>query len=125
MPALKLQSLWSVTAPPGPVCAPLSGAQRFISYDELLAEVHGLRMELENALGELVAAGVSLALYPLSAFRAMNKAALGVYQTIRREGTQRSVVDAMQTRAELYEVLGYHGFEAKLDQLFKRDRGQS
>jgi len=74
---------------------------------------------------ELRSAGVAIALYPLSAFRAMNKAALGVYQTIRREGTQRSVVDAMQTRAELYEVLGYHAFEAKLDQLFKRDRGQS
>ena len=76
-------------------------------------------------LEELKSADVAIALYPLSAFRAMNKAALGVYQTIRREGTQKSVIDAMQTRAELYEVLGYHDFEAKLDQLFKRDRVQS
>jgi methylisocitrate lyase len=74
---------------------------------------------------ELRNAGVAIALYPLSAFRAMNKAALGVYETIRREGTQKSVIDAMQTRAELYEVLGYHGFETKLDQLFQRDKGQS
>jgi methylisocitrate lyase len=74
---------------------------------------------------ELKSADVAVALYPLSAFRAMNKAALGVYQTIRREGTQKNAVEAMQTRAELYEVLGYHGFEAKLDQLFKRDKVQS
>jgi len=76
-------------------------------------------------LEELKSADVAIALYPLSAFRAMNKAALGVYQTIRREGTQKHAIDAMQTRAELYEVLGYHGFEAKLDQLFKRDREHS
>jgi methylisocitrate lyase len=74
---------------------------------------------------ELKSADVAVALYPLSAFRAMNKAALGVYQTVRREGTQKDVIEAMQTRAELYEVLGYHGFEAKLDQLFNRDRGQA
>jgi methylisocitrate lyase len=74
---------------------------------------------------ELKSADVAVALYPLSAFRAMNKAALGVYQTIRREGTQKDAIEAMQTRAELYEVLGYHSFEAKLDQLFNRDRGQS
>jgi len=74
---------------------------------------------------ELKSADVAVALYPLSAFRAMNKAALGVYQTIRRDGTQKDAIEAMQTRAELYEVLGYHGFEAKLDQLFNRDRGRS
>jgi methylisocitrate lyase len=74
---------------------------------------------------ELKSANVAVALYPLSAFRAMNKAALGVYQTIRREGTQQDAIETMQTRAELYEVLGYHGFEAKLDQLFNRDRGQA
>ena len=74
---------------------------------------------------ELKSADVAVALYPLSGFRAMNKAALGVYQTIRREGTQKDVIEAMQSRAELYEVLGYHGFEAKLDQLFNRDRGQA
>src|SRR5262249_31603776 len=57
---------------------------------------------------ELKGAGVAIALYPLSAFRAMNKAALEVYRTLRRDGTQRAVVDGMQTRAELYDFLGYH-----------------
>jgi len=69
---------------------------------------------------ELEDAGVTLVLYPLSAFRAMSKAALGVYATIRQQGTQKSVIDMMQTRAELYEVLGYHGYEDKLDELFAR-----
>ena len=69
---------------------------------------------------ELRDARVAIALYPLSAFRAMNKAALSVYRTLRRDGSQRAVVDAMQTRAELYEFLGYHAYEAKLDQLFAR-----
>jgi methylisocitrate lyase len=55
---------------------------------------------------ELDSAGVAIALYPLSAFRAMNKAALDVYRTLRRDGTQRAVVDAMQTREELYDYLG-------------------
>jgi len=73
-------------------------------------------------LSELRSANVGVALYPLSAFRAMNKAALGVYQTIRRDGTQKSAIDAMQTRAELYEVLDYHRYEAKLDELFDRRR---
>jgi len=71
--------------------------------------------------GELGGAGVSLALYPLSAFRAMNAAALNVYQTLRAEGTQKSVVDTMQTRADLYEYLGYHAFEQKLDELFAQE----
>ena len=62
-------------------------------------------------------------LYPLSAFRAMSKAAEVVYGAIRRDGTQKSVVDYMQTRAELYEVLGYHEYERKLDELFGRDAG--
>jgi methylisocitrate lyase len=69
-------------------------------------------------LDELRSANVAIALYPLSAFRAMNKAALEVYRTLRREGTQKSVLDAMQSRAELYEFLGYHSFEQKLDALF-------
>lgn len=67
---------------------------------------------------ELTSAGVSIALYPLSAFRAANAAALRVYQALRADGTQRNVIDLMQTRAELYELLGYHAFEQKLDQLF-------
>ena len=70
---------------------------------------------------ELRSANVSLVLYPLSAFRAMNKAALAVYESIRREGTQKYVLDSMQTRAELYDVLGYHAYEGKLDQLFAKE----
>ena len=71
---------------------------------------------------ELRSAGVAIALYPLSAFRAMNKAALGVYQAVRKEGTQKNVVGAMQTREELYDFLGYHEYERKLDELFARER---
>ncbi|WP_290651984.1 methylisocitrate lyase [Aquisalimonas sp.] len=71
---------------------------------------------------ELGAAGVGLVLYPLSAFRAMNAAALKVYQTVRAEGTQESVVPLMQTRAELYDFLNYHAFEEKLDQLFSQEK---
>jgi methylisocitrate lyase len=71
---------------------------------------------------ELANAGVSLALYPLSAYRAMAKAAVGVYETLRRDGTQKAVIDSMQTRDELYDVLGYHEYEDKLDQLFA-DKG--
>ncbi|OMF38486.1 methylisocitrate lyase [Paenibacillus sp. FSL H8-0548] len=67
---------------------------------------------------ELRSAGVSLALYPLSAFRAMSAAALQVYQTIRREGTQKTVLEQMQTRAELYDFLDYFSYEEKLDQLY-------
>ncbi|WP_299461808.1 methylisocitrate lyase [uncultured Gimesia sp.] len=73
---------------------------------------------------QLVDAGVSIALYPLSAFRAANKAALNVYQTLRNEGTQQGVLDTMQTRDELYHYLGYHDFENKLDQLFTENRSE-
>ncbi|MDX1514111.1 MAG: methylisocitrate lyase [Gammaproteobacteria bacterium] len=69
-------------------------------------------------IDELADAGIRLALYPLSAFRAMSKAASAVYETIRREGTQRTLLDSMQTRAELYDVLGYHDYERRLDALF-------
>jgi methylisocitrate lyase len=74
------------------------------------------------ALDELRAAGVAMALYPLSAFRAMNKAAETVYEAIRRDGHQRAVVDTMQTRDELYERIGYHAYESHLDALFARDK---
>jgi len=70
---------------------------------------------------QLAAAGVRLVLYPLSAFRAMSRAALGVYQAIRRDGTQKAVVAQMQTREELYQVLDYHAYEEQLDRLFGRD----
>jgi methylisocitrate lyase len=69
---------------------------------------------------ELAAAGVAMALYPLSAFRAMNKAAENVFTAIRRDGHQRAVLDTMQTREELYERIGYHAFEQKLDALYGR-----
>lgn len=71
---------------------------------------------------ELREAGVSLVLYPLSAFRAMNLAALRVYEGIRRDGTQANVLNTMQTRAELYDFLGYHAFEEKLDELFAKSK---
>jgi methylisocitrate lyase len=67
---------------------------------------------------ELRGADVDIVLYCCSAYRAMNAAALNVYRTIRREGTQKSVVPLMQTRAELYDYLGYHEYEKKLDELF-------
>lgn len=67
---------------------------------------------------ELREAGVDIALYCCGAYRAMNKAALNFYETVRREGTQKNIVDALQTRAELYDFLGYHSYEDKLDQLF-------
>lgn len=70
---------------------------------------------------ELAANGVSLVLYPLSAFRAMSKAALNVYEAIRRDGTQKNVLDTMQTRAELYDYLDYHAYEQKLDALFAKE----
>jgi methylisocitrate lyase len=69
---------------------------------------------------ELASAEVAIALYPLSAFRAMNKAALNVYRSLRKDGHQKAVVDTMQTREELYHYLGYHEFEQKLDALFAR-----
>lgn len=67
---------------------------------------------------ELASAGVAIQLYPLSAFRAMNKAAENVYTAIRRDGHQKNVVDQMQTREELYERIGYHDYERRLDALF-------
>ena len=70
------------------------------------------------SVAELAAAGVRLVLYPLSAFRAAARAQLVVYEAIRRDGTQQSVLPSMQTRAELYEVLGYQAYERKLDELF-------
>jgi methylisocitrate lyase len=71
---------------------------------------------------ELRSANVAIVLYPLSAFRAMNKAALNVYQAVRRDGTQKNVVDSMQTRNELYDYLDYHSYETKLDQLFAKEK---
>ena len=72
---------------------------------------------------ELRAAGVGIVLYPLSAFRAMNQAALKTYRAIRTEGTQKSVLGAMQTREELYDIINYHAYEKKLDELFREKKG--
>ncbi len=71
---------------------------------------------------ELRSAGVSIVLYPLSAFRAMNQAAANVYKAIRKHGTQQNVLGTMQTRDELYDYLNYHSYERKLDELFTRER---
>jgi methylisocitrate lyase len=71
---------------------------------------------------ELAGVGVSIVLYPLSAFRAMNKAAENVYRTIRRDGTQKAVVGTMQTRQELYDAIGYWDYEKKLDELFAKGK---
>jgi methylisocitrate lyase len=68
--------------------------------------------------GELKSAGVDIVLYCCGAYRAMNKAALNFYETVRRDGTQKAVVPGMQTRDELYDFLGYHAYEQKLDALF-------
>lgn len=73
---------------------------------------------------ELRAANASIVLYPLSAFRAMNQAALNVYQAVRRDGTQKNVVETMQTRNDLYDYLDYHKFETKLDELFAKEKGK-
>jgi methylisocitrate lyase len=72
-------------------------------------------------IAELREAGVGLALYPLSAFRAMSAAALRVYEAIRREGTQQGVTGMMQTRDDLYRYLGYHALERRLDERFARE----
>jgi len=71
---------------------------------------------------ELRSANVAIVLYPLTAFRAMNKAALKAYETVRKSGTQKPMLREMQTREELYDVIGYHDYEKKLDELFARGR---
>jgi len=71
---------------------------------------------------ELGSVGVDMVLYPLSAFRSMNAAALNTYQVLRKEGTQQNVIDTMQSRDDLYDYLGYHEYEQKLDQLFKKEK---
>ncbi len=73
---------------------------------------------------ELRSANASIVLYPLSAFRAMNQAALNVYQAVRRDGTQKNVVEIMQTRNDLYDYLDYHKFETKLDELFAKEKSK-
>ncbi|MDQ3057621.1 MAG: methylisocitrate lyase [Pseudomonadota bacterium] len=74
---------------------------------------------------ELREAGVDIALYCCGAYRAMNKAALLFYETVRRDGTQKNIIDTLQTRAELYDFLGYHAYEDKLDTLFEQTRQEN
>jgi methylisocitrate lyase len=81
---------------------------------------HRAQLQRTEQLGSV---GVSLVLYPLSAFRAMNKAAENVFTAIRRDGTQQNVIDTMQTRMELYDRIDYHVFEQKLDALFAQKKG--
>lgn len=76
------------------------------------------------SVDELKGAGVGIVLYPLSAFRAMNKAAETVYEAIRRDGHQKNVIDMMQTRDELYDRIGYHEFESRLDALFQQGKSK-
>jgi methylisocitrate lyase len=71
---------------------------------------------------ELRSANVAMILYPLTAFRAMNKAALRAYEEVRKKGTQKGIVGEMQTREELYDVINYHSYEKKLDELFSKAR---
>ena len=73
-------------------------------------------------LDELRSAGVAIALYPLGAFRMMNRAAQQFYETVRTRGTQKDLVGSMQTRDELYEFLDYHSYERKLDELFAKEK---
>ncbi len=97
--------------------------QSFVSALEvpILANITEFGATPLFSLEELRQVGVSLALYPLSAFRAMNKAAETTYRTILEVGHAKGLVDSMQTRSELYEYLNYHEFERKLDDLFKAD----
>jgi methylisocitrate lyase len=100
----------------------LDGYRRFAAAVDVpvLANITEFGATPLFTVAELATAGVRLVLYPLSAFRAMNKAALAVYETIRRDGTQAGAIDLMQTRAELYEILDYHSYEQKMDELFAR-----
>ncbi|MDM1044613.1 methylisocitrate lyase [Myroides sp. 1354] len=100
----------------------LSFYQKFVDATGIpvLANITEFGMIKMYTVEELKAAGVGLVLYPLSAFRAANKAALNVYNHIRQEGTQANVLDTMQTREELYSSINYHDYEQKLNNLFKK-----
>ena len=102
--------------------AELSAYRRFADAVRvpILANITEFGLTPLFTVGELAGAGVGIVLYPLSAFRAMSKVALAVYEAILREGTQKSVLSSMQTREELYAVLDYHAYERKLDELFAK-----
>jgi len=102
----------------------LSLYQKFVEATGIpvLANITEFGMVRLYTLEELRDAGVGLVLYPLSAFRAANKAAQNVYAHIRKDGTQANVIDTMQTRNQLYESIGYHAYEQKLDTLFNKNK---
>jgi len=102
----------------------LSFYQKFVDATGIpvLANITEFGMIKLYTVEELKAAGVGLILYPLSAFRAANKAAQNVYAHIRKDGTQKAVMDTMQTREELYQSIGYYEYEQKLDRLFKKNK---
>jgi methylisocitrate lyase len=102
----------------------LSFYQKFVDATGIpvLANITEFGMIKMYTVDELKAAGVGLILYPLSAFRAANKAAQNVFEHIRKDGTQKNVLDTMQTREELYKSIGYHDYEQKLDDLFKKNK---
>jgi methylisocitrate lyase len=106
--------------------AELSAYRRFADAVRvpILANITEFGLTPLFTVGELAGAGVGIVLYPLSAFRAMNAAALSVYEALRRDGTQKHLVSTMQTRAQLYDFLDYHAYEAKLDELFSNDKGE-
>ena len=103
-------------------------ATDLVSYKKITAEIKVPVLANITEFGktplftvdELRSAGVAIVLYPLSAFRAMNQAAVNVYKSIRKDGTQKNVLGSMQTRDELYDYLNYHSYEKKLDELFTR-----
>jgi methylisocitrate lyase len=104
----------------------LASADEFATFTKavkvpVLANITEFGQTPMLSVEELRQAGAAMALYPLSAFRAMSRAAETVYGAIRSQGTQQTVLDSMQTRAELYEVLEYHSYEQKLDELFSRE----
>jgi len=90
----------------------------------VLANITEFGMTPLFTINELKNAGIRLVLYPLSAFRAMNKTALNIYQTIRKQGTQKNSISEMQTREELYRILDYHSYEKKLDELFAKEKNK-
>ena len=102
----------------------LSFYQKFVDATGIpvLANINEFGMIPMYTVDELRNAGVGLILYPLSAFRAANKAAQNVFNHIRQDGTQQNVLDGMQSRTELYESIGYHSYEQKLDNLFKKNK---
>ncbi|HKQ64745.1 MAG TPA: methylisocitrate lyase [Methylomirabilota bacterium] len=106
--------------------AELSAYRRFADAVRvpILANITEFGLTPLFTVGELAGAGVGIVLYPLSAFRAMNAAALSVYEALRRDGTQKHLVSTMQTRAQLYDFLDYHAYEVKLDELFSNDKGE-